>query len=563
MEKRAIIAIALSVLVLFAFRMIQERRVAELRPVSPPVQKPAQAAPETPPQPERAAIPAPVEAPPAAIPAAGDTTATARTVVVSGSLYRAVLDNRGALLTSWELRQYKAASGQPFEMIAATHDVETRPYPGSFAFDDPTVTRRANSEYYEVQIEGAGPEGEASPPVTVTMQLRRGDLYIEKRYHFEKENYIVDFAATLQKGGKPLLGRLMVGQDIGPEQEHLIAGSSQIEAVSYRGGKVERDGPPKNENEIRRVGGDIRWVGLEMQYFAIIAIPPRAVEGFDIQKRPVKTAGLDGKEVARDLLKVTIPTDGQVNYALYLGPKKPGNLDAVHGVNLSGVINYGMFTFLVIPLLASLKFIHQYVSNYGAAIVILTLLLTLLLFPFRLKQMLSMKKMAVVQPKIKEIQERYRKYKKTDPKRAEMNQEIMAAYKEHNVNPLGGCLPLILQMPLLFAFYSLLANSIELRQAPFVGWIHDLSVKDPYYILPIVMGITMLISQKMTPMAPGSDPTQAKMMMMMPVVFTFMFLNVSSGLNLYFLCSNIFQIGFQKIAERWIGDGKSTSNAKS
>ena len=221
-----------------------------------------------------------------------------------------------------------------------------------------------------------------------------------------------------------------------------------------------------------------------------------------------------------------------------------------------------MFSFLVIPLLAALKFIHIYVHNYGWAIITLTFVLTLLLFPFRLKQMLSMKKMAVVQPKIKEIQEKYKKYKKTDPKRAEMNQEIMALYKQHNVNPLGGCLPLILQMPLLFAFYSLLANSIELRHAVWIGWIHDLSVKDPYYILPIVMGVTMLISQKMTPMTPGTDPTQAKMMMVMPVVFTFMFLNVSSGLNLYFLCSNIFQIGMQKIAERWVGDGKSTGRVK-
>jgi len=189
--------------------------------------------------------------------------------------------------------------------------------------------------------------------------------------------------------------------------------------------------------------------------------------------------------------------------------------------------------------------------------------LTLLLFPFRLKQMLSMKKMAVVQPRIKEIQEKYKRYKKTDPRKAEMNQEIMAVYKEHNVNPLGGCLPLVLQMPLLFAFYQLLASSIELRQAPFIGWIWDLSTKDPYYVLPIVMGITMLVSQKITPMAPGADPAQAKMMMMMPAVFTLMFLNVSSGLNLYFLCSNIFQIGFQKLTERWMrDDGKRAGKSK-
>jgi YidC/Oxa1 family membrane protein insertase len=251
-----------------------------------------------------------------------------------------------------------------------------------------------------------------------------------------------------------------------------------------------------------------------------------------------------------------------MHYQLYLGPKKQSDLQAVKSADITGVIDYGMFTILVLPLLASLRWIFQYVHNYGYAIIILTFLLSLLLFPFRLKQIISMKKMQVVQPKVKAIQEKYRRYKKTDPKRAEMNQEIMALYKEHNVNPLGGCLPLILQFPLLFAFYSLLANSMELRQAPFLGWLQDLSVKDPYYVLPIIMGVTMFISQKMTPMAPGTDPTQAKMMMVMPVVFTVMMINLSSGLNLYFLCSNIFQIGFQKITERWMGDGKSGEPSK-
>jgi YidC/Oxa1 family membrane protein insertase len=284
---------------------------------------------------------------------------------------------------------------------------------------------------------------------------------------------------------------------------------------------------------------------------------------FDIQKRPVKSIGLDGKEVERDLLRLTTPVSGSLHYQMYLGPKKQSNLEAVKSADITGVINFGTFSILVFPLLSSLRWIHQYVHNYGFAIVILTLLLSLLLFPFRLKQMLSMKKMQVVQPKVKAIQEKYRRYKKTDPKRTEMNQEIMALYKEHNVNPLGGCIPLILQFPLLFAFYALLQYSIELRQAPFIGWIHDLSAKDPYYILPLVMGITMFVSQKMTPMAPGSDPTQAKMMMVMPVVFTLMFFNYSSGLNLYFLCSNIFQIGFQKITERWMGERGSGDDSKS
>jgi YidC/Oxa1 family membrane protein insertase len=292
-----------------------------------------------------------------------------------------------------------------------------------------------------------------------------------------------------------------------------------------------------------------------MQYFAIIAIPSQPLPYFDIQKRPVK-------DIDRDLLRITLPVSGSLQYQLYLGPKKQSDLQAVKSADVTGIINYGMFTIIVLPLLSSLRWIHQYIHNYGFAIIVLTFLLSLLLFPFRLKQMISMKKMQVVQPKVKAIQEKYKRYKKTDPKRAEMNQEVMALYKEHNVNPLGGCIPLILQFPLLFAFYSLLANSIELRQAPFIGWIQDLAIKDPIYVLPIVMGITMFISQKMTPMTPGADPTQAKMMMVMPVIFTFMFLQVSSGLNLYFLCSNIFQVGFQKIAERWMSDGRSGDQSK-
>jgi YidC/Oxa1 family membrane protein insertase len=186
----------------------------------------------------------------------------------------------------------------------------------------------------------------------------------------------------------------------------------------------------------------------------------------------------------------------------------------------------------------------------------------LLLFPFRFKQMISMKRMQVVQPKIKALQDKYKKYKGDASKKSEMNVEMMALYKEHNVNPLGGCLPLLLQMPLLFAFYSLLAYSIELRQAPFIFWIHDLSAKDPYYVLPVVMGLTSFISQKMTPMAPSTDPTQAKMMMIMPLVFTFMFLQFSSGLNLYYLCSNIFQIILQIVTQKMIKDEKPVSPAK-
>jgi YidC/Oxa1 family membrane protein insertase len=553
MEKRTLAAIALSIIVLFAFKYIEDRRMgdaAKRRPLPKPAAvtpaPPAAAAPTA--QPSSPVLPEAL--------AVTDTAAPPRKIVVETDLYRAQLDNRGAVLTSWQLQRYKSGRGAIFEMIPPVRAGETGTQPGSLVVDEAPLNAVINGETYAVEVAGKPDAGDViKAPVTVSLQLHRGTLSVRKTYTFHPASYLVDVGVAVEKEGKALPGRFVLGQDLGPEHEHLLSQSVVLQAVYSQGGKVSREAPPKDENEIKRIGGDIRWVGLDMQYFALISIPKGGIPLFEIQKRPVKTVGLKGEEISRDLLRVTIPESGTWQGALFLGPKEHRILETADGADLSGAIDYGMFSFLVKPLLAALIYMYKYVGNYGVAIILLTLLLTLLLFPFRLKQMLSMKKMAVVQPKIKAIQEKYKKYKKTDPKRAEMNQEVMALYKEHNVNPLGGCLPLLLQMPLLFAFYALLAYSIELRQAPFFAWIHDLSVKDPYYVLPIVMGVTMFISQKMTPMTPGADPTQAKMMMMMPAVFTFMFLNVSSGLNLYFLCSNIFSVVFQKVTERWIGNG--------
>jgi YidC/Oxa1 family membrane protein insertase len=564
MERRVLLAVALSLLILFGFRYYQERKLGESQRTRPASVVPPPPAPSAPAASE-VLPPAPSVENAELAPARGETQAAAQQLVIDCGLYRAVLDNRGGLITSWQLKKYKSAKGELFEMIADGHGAETRPYPGSLVLDDAGLTRMANADPYTIEIvEGEGkPSSALSPPVTVSLTLTRGDFSVVKRYRFSEANYLADYSVTLEKAGRPVQGRILLGQDIGPEHEHLINPSGQLRAAYDQAGKVSREAAPKDENEIKRIGGDILWVGLDMQYFAIIAVPPRPFDAFELQRRPVKTFGLDGKEISRDLVRITIPTNGAAQFQLYIGPKEQSYLESVPGANLQKVIDYGMFSFLVRPLLVSLKWLYKYVHNYGVAIILLTLLLTLLLFPFRLKQMVSMKKMQAVQPKIKAIQEKYKRYKATDPKKAEMNQEIMAIYKEHNVNPLGGCLPLLLQMPLLFAFYALLGYSIDLRQAAFFGWIHDLSAKDPYYVLPIIMGITMLISQKMTPMAPGADPTQSKVMMVMPVVFTVMFLNVSSGLNLYFLCSNVFQITFQKIAERWVSDKPAERRSKS
>jgi YidC/Oxa1 family membrane protein insertase len=559
MEKRLILAFALTILVFIGFQHFQQKSLEKSIPAQPAAQTEARTPDAGTPVRET-----PVEEhAQAADSNTGDTVSPNQAIVIQGELYRAVLDNRGAVLTSWELSKYKSAQNKNFEMIAANHNGATRLFPGALIFEEEKLTALANGENYQITVNGQPYNGAAViPPAKVSMTLKRGALLIEKSFSFEKESCLLNVTSNFSMDGKAIPGKFFLGQDIGPEREHLLS-TKKLEAAYYADGKVRREGPPDDEKEIKKVEGSIRWVGLDMQYFAMIAIPEAPLQYFDIQKRLTKTVGVDGKQVDRDLLKVTLPAKGSLTYQIYLGAKNQEDLKAVKSADITGVVNYGMFSIIVYPLLASLRWIYQFVHNYGYAIIILTFLLSLLLFPFRLKQIISMKRMSVVQPKVKAIQEKYRKYKKTDPKRAEMNQEIMALYKQHNVNPLGGCLPLLLQMPLLFAFYSLLAYSIELRQAPFILWISDLSVKDPFYVLPIVMGITAFISQKMTPMSPGTDPTQAKVMMVMPVVFTVMFINLSSGLNLYFLCSNIFQVGFQKIAERWIGDGKTDAPSKS
>ncbi|MDR0841921.1 MAG: membrane protein insertase YidC [Acidobacteriota bacterium] len=578
MEKRLILFLALSFLVIFGPQYFMSKK-SQSQPVPATVAETPTAAAQTNPGDTAAAapVPAPVAANESAAPASAaestpletllleDTQAAAQKIVIDGDLYTAVLDNRGGVLTSWELKGYqttkkgKGDPGRVFDMIPSVSMGE-RLYPGALVINDDRSDIIANGEYYQVSVEDA--EGQVQgllpeklvPPVVVKLMLRRGDLQIEKTWSFEKDNYTANLGIIGTKAGRSLDGRFFLGEDIGPTAEHFTSNAASLASVYSSGGKVKRESPPKDPQELKRIDGDVRWAGLDMQYFSMIAIPKQPLGYFNIQTVKLQETGIDGEVVEHDRLKVTLPLDssGGANYQLYLGPKRQENLEQVGATDLSGVIDYGMFSFLVYPFLFVLRWIYQFAHNYGLAIILLTFTLSLILFPLRFKSMLSMKKMSKVQPKVKAIQDKYRQYKASDPRKREMNSEVMALYKEHGVNPMGGCLPMLLQMPILIAFYQLLAHTIDLRQAPFIWWVHDLSAKDPYYILPIAMGVTMFLSQKMAPMAPSTDPMQAKMMMIMPLVFLFIFLNTPSGLNLYFLCSNVFAIVFQKISERWI-----------
>jgi YidC/Oxa1 family membrane protein insertase len=238
------------------------------------------------------------------------------------------------------------------------------------------------------------------------------------------------------------------------------------------------------------------------------------------------------------VVSATVPEGKPVR--VYAGPKQQDWLSKADP-QLGATLDYGYFEFIAKPLVYLLLWIHGYIGNFGWSIVLLTIVINLVLFPLRLKQQVSMVKMQKIQPKMRRLQDQYKKLKATDPRRAQVQSEMMGLYKEHGVNPMGGCLPLLLQMPLLFGFYSALAYSIELRRAPWIFWIKDLSQYDPYYVIPILMAVAMIIQQKLTPTA-NLDPAQAKMMMLMPLMMTFMFLWYSSGLALYWLTGSVIGI---------------------
>jgi YidC/Oxa1 family membrane protein insertase len=258
------------------------------------------------------------------------------------------------------------------------------------------------------------------------------------------------------------------------------------------------------------------------------------------------------KEPPRELVSYAIePAQPDAPIHFYVGPKDFDVLSAIDP-DLALAINFGMFKVIVVPLLRSLKWVNGFAGNWGWSIILLTIIINVIMLPLKHKGVVSMRKMQEIQPEVKAIQDRYSKLKATDPAKQKMNQELMALYKERGVNPASGCVPMLLPMPVLLAMWALLSTAIELRGAPFFGWIHDLSAHDPYYVTPILMGASQLWQQKLTPSA-GADPAQQKMLMFMPVMFTFMFLWAPAGLAIYYGTTNLLNIGQQYFTNYWLG----------
>ena len=459
-------------------------------------------------------------------------------------------NSRGAVLESALLKHYAVrdeqagsdARGSELEMVPQQLP-EAALAPLAIRVTDERLQGLLSQAVYEVQGAAAS---KLRAPLQITFLYRDAQVQVTRRLEVPSNGYGVEVETEVLSGGEPVPFALHLGPGIG-DIDPRVDKEFVNRQIAYRfANSVERNGPDDLEEGEKFLPVAAQWVALDSQYFTSLILAPGAIRDLRLQRNDWK--GLKDREESISLLSADVGVARGARVSLFVGPKHDeilGNFDA----SATELIDYGWLAFLVRPLVLSLRFIYQYVNNYGWAIIILTFGINLVLFPLRYKQMASMKKMGALQPKIKSIQEKYKRMKRDDPRRKQMNADVMGLYKQHGVNPLGGCLPLVIQMPFLIAFYQMLANSIELRAAPFITWwIPDLSLPD--IPLTIIMGASMFVQQKMTPAA-SADPMQRRMMMMLPLVFMFMFFGFASGLVLYFLFSNLFAMMFQILVQKW------------
>lgn len=470
----------------------------------------------------------------------------ARSITVKTPLYRVRISENGAVFRSFELEHYKehadensarknlldtANNGQSMKVSLAGRGLAGLES-AVFHADDPRDTIDV--------VDGAH-------TLTFVWQSDNG-VVVEKQFTFSPASYLIDMGLVIKNGSASgFTDRAVV------ELQHVLPqtkGGYAFEGPSaLMNGKLEQIKVKKIEDN-NRLSGSFRWLAIEDRYFMRSLIPVEPVDG-------VVTLAVDDGDVVIGRLQRPEHSfmSGETvryDYKVFFGPKSMQLLNSL-GYDLGKAVQFGMFSFIAKPLLWFMNFIYSIIPNYGIAIIILTLVTKIVLWPLGNKSYKSMSEMKKIQPLMAEVREKYKSDKK------QMNQELMALYRTYKINPMGGCLPMVLQIPVFFALYRMLYSAIELRHTPFMLWITDLSAPDrllefgfsipfmqpPYGIpvLTLVMGGTMFLQQKMSP--PPGDPAQAKMMMIMPVVFTFIFINFSSGLVLYWLVNNVLSIGQQ------------------
>lgn len=476
-------------------------------------------------------------------------------LTVRTDLYRAEFTNRGGRLLGLELVEHTDAAGNPYRTIPRGGDLVEAVRPLDVTLPNDPAPERLQTALFEVEVDGQPRTGPITLDATAgdTREIRfvfqaADGLRAEKTVQIRGNEYGLETTVSVQRGGSEQVKEVLYGPGIGEETAsgtYIVADQGVVES----GGQVELfslDEVAAGE----AASLSVRTVGVSSHYFAglLVAEPGQRYEG-RLEALPLPWDQFENRpadaEGERALVVARLSASGPAAFTLFAGPKQVEVLEDL-GVDL---VEFGAWLrFLVVPIRGGLLWAYGFLGNYGWAIVLVTAIISLLLAPLKHYSYVSIRRMQKIQPQMKRVQDKYRNLKPTDPKRKEMNQEMVALYREHNVSPLGGCLPMVLMIPFFFAFYRLLVVSVELRHAPFVGWVDDLSREDPYFILPILMGVSQLVMQKMT--ATQAEGIQAKIMMLMPVVFTLILAWAPSGLVLYWFSNNLISMGQQAITTR-------------
>jgi YidC/Oxa1 family membrane protein insertase len=565
MERRLLIVFALTFLVIMLFQPLLKKYGPQ-----PPAnqQKPQSAQPSPAPNQTQAALAqaqgsAPeitrssrksTESSPA--PATKQASTESETVI-ENDLYRIVFTNRGAQVKSWVLKKWDDDKGNPLDLVNAAsaakygYPLSLWMYPTNL---DETLRSRVNSALYVATSTGT------TAPAEIIFEYSDGDISVRKTFKFDR-SYVIGIETSVQVKGSQIAALPMWPSGFGGE---LTAPSYAAGQITYQyDSKVERLAIKKISGGAT-VPGPFNWAGLSDQYFAAAFLPQDPQSSVLVTLRnqiEIPRYGSDPNTHQMDKVDVLGAAVGSLRgdttERLYVGPKSLADLEAVSIPGIAGaepdlraVVDFGWLGLIARPLFLWLKWTYNHiVANWGWAILFQTLVINVALLPLRLSQMKSMLKMQRIAPQIKSIQEKYKKYSLRDPRKAEMNTEISALYKKEGVNPAGGCLPLLIQMPFLFAYYRMLGVAIDLRHAPWL-WVHDLASADPMHILPVAIVVTMFLMQRMTPQA-GMDPSQQKMMnIMMPGMMGVISWNLPAGLGLYWSAGQLIGIVQQAVMNR-------------
>ncbi|MBI5676530.1 MAG: membrane protein insertase YidC [Nitrospirae bacterium] len=508
MEKRTLIAVALSIVILVGWSYFFQPKPVPQKPASVEQTKPAEKS-----QTDQAlSVPAPQN--PEQISLTADSSGS--DVTVETDLYKAVFSTKGAIVKSWQLKKYLDKAGMPVVLLKEPGSVPSL----GILFESGDRNLPQNI-IYTASKDGLILSKNGISTGEIVFDYTYQGISIKKKLAFYNDDYKIDLSIETLNAPSYMI---VLGTNFGvfdkEQSEHkgpvLLADSN----------RKEFDGKLK---ETQLLTGYISWIAQEDKYFTAAIAPLTKVESAKVWKEG---------ETAEIALKVS---SQKQDFLFYAGPKEYDGLKKLN-VGLEHIIDFGWFSIVAMPLFWVLKFFYKYLGNYGWTIILITIITRIPFIPLMHKSQQSMKKMQAIQPALASIKEQYKK----DPQK--MQKEMTELYKKHKVNPVGGCLPMLLQIPVFIALYNVLSKAIELRGAPFMFWIHDLSMKDPYYILPVVMGASMVFQQKITPST--MDPAQAKIMMIMPIVFTFMFLSFPSGLVIYWLVNNILGIAQQLYANK-------------